>query len=354
MMFDVQNIRPLFRLETGKPGSSFAIEIARKIGLPEEIIRSAADKAGSDHVNIERQLREIARDRRYWEQKRDKIRLTEKRVDELAEKYRSELEAIQAERNRLIKEAKTEARQITSEANRQIEQTIRTIRESQADKEKTLLVRRQMDDFRERLEQQEADSSLIDRKIEQLRRREERRSERKNAKTAGKPAEQPKEVQKPRAVEPGAKVRIKGQDAVGEVIGLNGQRATVGFGQILTTIDLNRLEPISNAEYKKATRELRPAAAPTNFSTAERRLQFHEQIDVRGMRVAEAVETVQDFVDEAIMLGFSEIRILHGKGTGALKEEIRNYLRTVPLVRSAKDEHEEMGGAGITVVKLDI
>ena len=354
MMFDVQNIRPLFRLETGKPGSSFAIESARKIGLPEEIIRSAADKAGSDHVNIERQLREIARDRRYWEQKRDKIRLTEKRVDELAEKYRSELEAIQSERNRLIKEAKSEAKQITSEANRQIEQTIRTIRESQADKEKTLLVRRKMDDFRERLEQQEAASSLLARKIEQLRRREERRSERKNAKTAGKQAEQPKEVQKPRAVEPGAKVRIKGQDAVGEVIGLNGQRATVGFGQILTTIDLNRLEPISNAEYKKATRELRPAAPPTNFSTAERRRQFHEQIDVRGMRVAEAVETVQDFVDEAIMLGFSEIRILHGKGTGAQKEEIRSYLRTVPLVRSAKDEHEEMGGAGITVVKLDI
>jgi len=354
MTFDVQNIRPLFRLETGKPGSSFAIEIARKIGLPEEIIRNAADKAGSDHVNIERQLREIARDRRYWEQKRDKIRQTEKRVDELAEKYRSELEAIQAERNRLIKEAKSEAKQITSEANRQIEQTIRTIRESQADKEKTLLVRRKMDDFRERLEQQEADSSLIDRKIEQLRRREERRSERKNAKTAGKQAEQPKEAQKPRAVEPGTKVRIKGQDAVGEVIGLSGKRATVGFGQILTTIDLNRLEPISNAEYKKATRELRPAAPPTNFSTAERRLQFHEQIDVRGMRVAEAVETVQDFVDEAIMLGFSEIRILHGKGTGALKEEIRSYLRTVPLVRSAKDEHEEMGGAGITVVKLDI
>ena len=354
MTFDVQNIRPLFRLETGKPGSSFAIEIARKIGLPEEIIRNAADKAGSDHVNIERQLREIARDRRYWEQKRDKIRQTEKRVDELAEKYRSELETIQAERNRLIKEAKNEAKQITSEANRQIEQTIRTIRESQADKEKTLLVRRKMDDFRERLEQQEADSSLIDRKIEQLRRREERRSERKNAKTAGKPADRSKELQKPHAVEPGTKVRIKGQDAVGEVIGLSGKRATVGFGQILTTIDLNRLEPISNAEYKKATRELRPAAPPTNFSTAERRLQFHEQIDVRGMRVAEAVETVQDFVDEAIMLGFSEIRILHGKGTGALKEEIRSYLRTVPLVRSAKDEHEEMGGAGITVVKLDI
>lgn len=153
---------------------------------------------------------------------------------------------------------------------------------------------------------------------------------------------------------PGTKVRIKGQDAVGEVIGLSGKRVTVGFGQILTTIDLNDWSPYRTRNTKGDPRAATRGSAPTNFSTAERRLQFHEQIDVRGMRVAEAVETVQDFVDEAIMLGFSEIRILHGKGTGALKEEIRSYLRTVPLVRSAKDEHEEMGGAGITVVKLDI
>lgn len=354
MTFDVQNIRPLFRLETGKPGSSFAIEIARKIGLPEEIIRSASEKAGSDHVNIERQLREIARDRRYWEQKRDKIHQTEKRVDELAERYRTELEAIRAERNRLLKEARTEARQITDEANRQIENTIREIRESQADKQRTLIVRRKMDEFKQTLAEDSADNAAIDRKIEQLRAREQRRAERKKKKSESATAASPAVAEKPRVAEPGAKVRIKGQDAVGEVINLDGKRATVGFGQILTTIAIDRLEIISNAEYKKVTRNERPAAAPTNYDPGQRRLQFSQQIDVRGMRVTEALEATQDFIDEAVMFGFSELRILHGKGTGALKEEIRQYLRATGLVASAKDEHEERGGAGITVVRLNV
>ena len=355
MTFDVHNIRPLFRLETGKPGSSFAVEIARKIGLPEEIIRSAADKAGSDHINIERQLREIARDRRYWESKRDKIRQSEKRVDELAEKYRGELETVKAERNRLLKEARLEAQRITAEANRQIEHTIRTIRESQADKEKTLIVRRQMDEFKRSLEEPSGnESAAIDRKIAQLQAREKRRSERK-AERAAAPAEPPQEKIVPRTIEPGVKVRIKGQDAVGEVMSISGKKATIGFGQILTTIELSRLEAISNSEFKKVSRDVSPmtAKAATNYDPMAKRLQFSQQIDVRGMRAAEALEQVREFVDEAIMLGFNELRILHGKGTGALKEEIRNYLRTVDLVKSAKDEHEERGGAGITVVQLD-
>ena len=353
MTFDVQNIRPLFRLETGKPGSSFAVEIARKIGLPDEIIRSASEKAGSDHINIERQLREIARDRRYWEQKRDKIHQTEKRVDELAEKYKTELETIKAERNRLLKEAKAQAQQITAEANRQIENTIRVIRESQADKEQTRLVRRKIEQYKDSLEQAPADDGAIDRKIEQLRAREQRRAERKaNAATQEAP-EQKADLVKPKTIEPGGKVRIQGQDAVGEVLELTGKKAIVGFGQIRTTIDLKRLEAISNSEYKKVTRSLRPTTASSaSYDTAERRVHFSQQIDVRGMRASEALDATQEFIDDAIMLGFSEVRILHGKGTGALKEEIRKYLRTVDLVASAKDE--ESGGAGITVVRLEL
>ena len=322
MTFDVQNIRPLFRLETGKPGSSFAVEIARKIGLPDEIIRSASEKAGSDHINIERQLREIARDRRYWEQKRDKIHQTEKRVDELAEKYKTELETIKAERNRLLKEAKAQAQQITAEANRQIENTIRVIRESQADKEQTRLVRRKIEQYKDSLEQAPADDGAIDRKIEQLRAREQRRAERKaNAATQEAP-EQKADLVKPKTIEPGGKVRIQGQDAVGEVLELTGKKAIVGFGQIRTTIDLKRLEAISNSEYKKVTRSLRPTTASSaSYDTAERRVHFSQQIDVRGMRASEALDATQEFIDDAIMLGFSEVRILHGKGTGALKEE---------------------------------
>ena len=280
MTFDVQNIRPLFRLETGKPGSSFAVEIARKIGLPDEIIRSASEKAGSDHINIERQLREIARDRRYWEQKRDKIHQTEKRVDELAEKYKTELETIKAERNRLLKEAKAQAQQITAEANRQIENTIRVIRESQADKEQTRLVRRKIEQYKDSLEQAPADDGAIDRKIEQLRAREQRRAERKaNAATQEAP-EQKADLVKPKTIEPGVKVRIQGQDAVGEVLELTGKKAIVGFGQIRTTIDLKRLEAISNSEYKKVTkpaahdgvvRLIRHRRAPRALQPADRR-----------------------------------------------------------------------------------
>ena len=357
MTFDVQHIRPLFRLEMGRPGSSFAIEIARKIGLPEEIIRRAADKAGSDHINLERQLREIARDRRYWEQKRDRIRIAEKRVEELSEKYKTELEALKSERSHLIKEAKEEAQRITSEANKQIENTIRVIRESQADRDKTLIVRRKMEAFKQSLESEEpaVQDEAIDRKIEQIRQREQRRAEKRNKKTtAGQPTTEPV-PEKKRPLEPGSKVRIIGQEGAGEIVSLNGKRATVAIGQILTTIQVDRLEAISNAEYKKATRSEQPTIRPlSSYSTIEQRMQFSPRIDVRGMRVTEALEKVQEFVDQAIMLGYPDLQILHGKGTGALKEEIRNYLRTVDLVQSAKDEQEDLGGAGITVVKLDL
>ena len=357
MTFDVQHIRPLFRLEMGRPGSSFAIEIARKIGLPEEIIRRAADKAGSDHINLERQLREIARDRRYWEQKRDRIRIAEKRVEELSEKYKTELEALKSERSHLIKEVKEEAQRITSEANKQIENTIRVIRESQADRDKTLIVRRKMEAFKQSLESEEpaVHDEAIDRKIEQIRQREQRRAEKRNKKpAAGQTTEEPT-PEKKRPLEPGSKVRIIGQEGAGEIVSLNGKRATVAIGQILTTIQIDRLEAISNAEYKKATRSEQPAIRPlSSYSTIEQRMQFSPRIDLRGMRVTEALEKVQEFVDQAIMLGYPDLQILHGKGTGALKEEIRNYLRTVDLVKSAKDEQEDLGGAGITVVKLDL
>lgn len=355
MTFDVQNIRPLFRLDIGKPGSSFAIEIARKIGLPEEIIRSASEKVGSEHIDMERQLREIARDRRYWEQKRDKIHQTEKRVDELAERYKAELEQIKEQRNQLLKQARIEAQQITAEANKQIENTIRVIKESQADREQTLIVRRKMDAFKESLQSDGTDSAAIDRKIAQLQERERRRAQRRQEKAAEAAMEKPSKADLvvPKAVEVGGKVRIQGQDAVGEVLEVKGKKATVGFGQIRTVVELTRLEAISNADFKKATRNTKPAPK-TNFDTMQRRANFTQQIDVRGMRVSEALEQVQEFIDDTIMLGISEVRILHGKGTGALKEEIRKYLRAIPLVASAKDEHEQQGGAGITVVRLDV
>lgn len=352
MMFDVQNIRPLFRLEMGKLGSSFAVEIARKIGLPEQIIRTASEKAGSDHINIERQLREIARDRRYWEQKRDRIRIADRKVEELETSYAEQLSRIKAERQQIIREAKEEAQRLIADANRQIENTIRTIRESQAEKELTRLARKELDDVRERTARDEAAeaerSARVDREMERIERRRQRREERK---AAGGKSESAEVIEKqiPRVIEVGTKVRIKNQDGVGEVQEVKGKKATVAFGHILTTVALDRLEAVSNAEYKRQTR---PTTARTVVSVdvSQRKLNFKDNIDVRGMRAVDALEAVQSFIDDAIMVGIGGVSILHGKGTGALKEEIRRYLRTVPDVATAADEHADRGGAGITIV----
>ena len=355
MMFDVQNIRPLFKLEMGKPGSSFAVEIARKIGLPEEIIRRASEKAGSDHINIEKQLREIARDKHYWEQKRDRIRLTDRKVEELEQTYAEQLTKIRAERQEILKRAKEEAQQLIADANRQIENTIRTIREAQAEKELTRLARRELDDFRDTVEKEDAagrDASVA-REIERIERRRQRRAERRAQQGEKEPEKPAAEPEKPREVEVGSKVRMAGQAMVGVVQSVKGKRAQVAFGQILTTVDKSSLTVVSNNEYREATR---PTTARTVVSVdiSSRKLNFKDHIDVRGMRAAEALEAVQDLVDDALMVGVGSVTILHGKGTGALKEEIRRYLRTVPEVVSAVDEHADRGGAGITIVTFDL
>lgn len=352
MTFDVQHIRPLFRLETGKPGSSFAVEIARKIGLPEEIIRAAAEKAGSDHINLEKQLREIARDKHYWEQKRDRIRLTDRKVEELEQSYAEQLSKIRAERQEILRRAKQEAQQLIADANRQIENTIRTIREAQAEKEMTRLARKELEDFRaeaERADAAERDAEVA-REIERIERRRQRRAERRAQQ--GKPvaAEAPQPPRK-REAEVGSKVRMAGQEMVGEVRSLKGRKAQVAFGQILTTVDKELLTVVSNNEYREATR---PTTVRTVISAdiSARKLSFRDHIDVRGMRAVEALDAVQQFIDDALMVGVGTVTILHGKGTGALKEEIRRYLRTVPEVESAVDEHADRGGAGITIVTL--
>lgn len=354
MTFDVQHIRPLFRLETGKPGSSFAVEIARKIGLPEEIIRTASEKAGADHINIEKQLREIARDKHYWEQKRDRIRLTDRKVEELEQSYAEQLAKIRSERQELLKKAKLEAQQLIADANRQIENTIKTIREAQAEKELTRLARRELDDFREAVERADAaekDASVA-REIERIERRRQRRAERKTRQAAPEAEAAPSEAPVRRDVEAGSKVRMAGQEMVGVVQSVKGKRAQVAFGQILTTVDKALLTVVSNNEYREATR---PSTARTVVSAdiSSRKLSFRDHIDVRGMRASEALDEVQQFIDDALMVGVGSVTILHGKGTGALKEEIRRYLRTVPEVVSAADEHADRGGAGITIVTFD-
>ncbi len=355
MTFDVQNIRPLFKLEMGMPGSSFAVEIARKIGLPEEIIRRAAEKAGTERIETERLLREIARDRRYWETKRDRIRIADRKVEELERRYAEQLENIRVQRAELIKEARDEAARITAEANRQIENAIKGIRESQADRETTQSIRRGIDRFREELDSEKllADPEKIAREMERIERRRRNREKRRGERAAEGHASDLRGEKLPETPVVGSKVRMEGQLVAGEIMEIKGSKATVAFGQIITKVDLSKLTVVSNSEYRRQHKTTAPTITVSS-DVSRRKLNFTRNIDVRGMRAAEALERVEDFIDDAIMVGAGEVRILHGKGTGALKEEIRRYLRAVDLVLSAEDEHVEQGGAGITVVRLDV
>ncbi len=350
MMFDVQNIRPLFRLECGKPGSSFAIEIARKIGLSEDIIASAKEKAGSEHIDLEKQLREVARDKHYWAQKRERIRQTDRKVEEMEQVLSEKLSGIREERNRIIHEAKAQAKELVAEANRQIENTIKGIREAQAEKEQTKLLRREFEEFRDEIEADNSeDNERIEREMERLRRRQQRREERKNNPTTKNEQKESLPVKKTLPLEIGAKVRLMGQNGVGVVKEVRGKRAQVAFGAILTTVEAARLEVISSAEFKRSTRPETPRTI-ISADISQRRLNFRSQIDIRGERVVEALEKVQTLVDDALMVGVGSVTILHGKGTGALKEEVRRYLRSLPQVASAVDDHPDRGGSGITIV----
>ncbi len=357
MTFDVQKITPLFRLEMGRPGSSFAFEIARKIGLPEEIIALATEKIGTQQVNVEKQIREAARDKRYWEGKRERIRMAEKHIDRTAAQYETQLAEIAAERQRIIREAKEKAAQLVAEANRQVENTIREIRESQAEKERTRTARAGLDAFRDTLAPDAADENdPIVRKMRKLQEQQAARAERAVRRgeqaAQGTPAKTA-DPKKPKEIEPGFKVRIKGQNTIGEVLNISGNKVAVAFNSVTTSVEKSRLEIVPHAEIRRMQRTYVPPA-PQSYDTSSKRVQFRGQLDIRGERVADALAEVEEYIDEAIMLGIGKVSILHGKGTGALKEEVRKYLRTVPLVASVEDEHEEFGGAGITVVKLDI
>ena len=351
MSFDVKNIQPLFSLEMGKPGSSFAIEVARKIGLPENIVRKAMDKAGEDHINLEKQLREIARDKRYWAEKRDRIRQTDRKVEQLEQTYSDRLQDIKEERRRILESARKEAEELITNANRTIENTIRTIRESQAEKELTRLARKELVSFAEGVDNSDKSADeRIEREMERLARRRERREKRaeereQNGGVVAKPQPEPK----PQVIEVGSKVKLEGQATPGVVQQIKGKKAQVAFGQMIVMVELSRLSIVSSSEYRAATR---PTTARTVVSVdiRERKLNFRDTIDVRGMRAVEALEAVEDLVDDALMVGVSTVTILHGKGTGALKEEIRRYLRTVKDVATVADDHADRGGAGITVV----
>lgn len=330
MLYDRHQMKPLFQLSIGNPGSSFAVEIARKIGLPEDVIAQASEIVGSDYINMDKYLQDITRDKRYWERKRDEIRRERKRLEGIVSKYESDMDEINKQKKDIISEAKKQAEQLLAESNAKIEGTIRTIRETQADKEKTRLARQTLQEFRD----------------------EVAKPDKKQAPKAKKRKQREAKPQAEQKYTPqvGDSVKLKGQTAIGEVLEIQNQKATVGFGVIKTTVPLENLE---RATRKDVRSEVKVQNAMTRDLMHEKKLNFKQDIDVRGMRGDEALQAVVYFVDDAIQLGLSRVRVLHGTGTGALRQIIRDYLRTVNGVTSYKDEHVQFGGAGITVIDLE-
>jgi DNA mismatch repair protein MutS2 len=350
MLYDSNRMEPLFQLEIGKPGSSFAFEIARKIGLPEEILKEATEKIGAEHIDFDKHLRDIVRDKRYWESKRQKIRQSEKHLEELVETYETNLSETKKLRKEIVDQAKKEAEEILAGSNRLIERTIREIKEAAAEKERTQEARQKIEEFKEELTKKASEAEeIIQRKMEKLLRKEERRKDQSKKIKIIKAVPVTKNLSP--EIKTGCWVRITGQETTGQVIEIKGNKITVALGQLRSVVNRNKLEIVSHNDIKRSLVENRSASG-IYAEINERKLKFKPNIDVRGMRAEEALEKVREFVDEAIIVDAKELRILHGKGNGILRELIQNYLKTEPGVRNCRDEHVQFGGSGITIVEL--
>ena len=370
MLYDRHQMQALFQLSIGQPGSSFAIEIARKTGIPEEVISDASEIVGSEYIQSDKYLQDIVRDKRYWEGKRQTIHQHEKSLEGHIQRYETNLEEIERERKAILNRAKQQAEELLAEANRRIENAIRDIKEAQAEKEQTRLIREELQEFREQVQNDDTRGLMSEedfaKRLQKMEERKARKEKRKAEKGEQQRATSEKLAARAKAnlndanrpLEKGDSVRIKGTNSVGEIESIQGKQATVVFGGLRSKVKLEQLEraakpkETSNPADKHAHLAIQTSHV-TRATMEDRRQNFHQDLDVRGMRGDEATDTVMHFIDDAILIGLSRVRILHGTGTGVLRQLIRQYLHTVPNVKSAKDEHVQFGGAGITVVDLD-
>lgn len=353
MLFDMHRMQPLFRMEAGQPGSSFAFEIARNIGLSEDVIKEASGRVGEDHIQFDRHLKEIIRDKRYWEAKRDNIRKAEKKLQQILENYTRELEITGKTRKEIIDKAREEAEELLSQTNKKIEKTIREIKEAQAEKERTKKAREELEALNKQIrsdrisqkDQLQQKIASVKQETEKVKERRRRFGQLEPSRTTAKKITDP-------AIRPGDFVFLKGQYMPGEVMERKGNRVVVNFGQVSTKVDVSKLEKTTPEVFKEMNKSIQVKNDFADWDITERKLYFKPEIDVRGKRAEEALREVIELIDEAIMVETDVVRILHGKGDGILRQVIREYLKTVEVVESFHDEHVQMGGAGVTVVKL--
>ena len=357
MLYDRGEMRPLFQLQIGNPGSSFAVEIARKIGLPEDVISEASQIVGSDYIQSDKYLQDIVRDKRYWESKRKNVHQKEKELDEMLGKVQQSTDELKSSRKQIIKDAREEAERLLREANAKIENTIRTIVEAKAEKERTRQARQELTDFSKQLEElaRQKQQMQTDREMAKILARQERKKNGKkeknsNTKTEGNaPQQQP--LRRHVEIVQGMYVRLDGQQTAGEVLAVNRTTATVRFGMIKSNVSIERLQPCDAP--KEEVRKTSFLTTETQDQLHHKRLNFKSEIDIRGMRGEEAVQAVNYFIDDAVICNVHQLRVLHGTGNGILRTLVRQYLSTLPFVKNFHDEHVQFGGAGITVIELE-
>jgi DNA mismatch repair protein MutS2 len=360
MLYDRNLMQPLFKLSIGNPGSSFAVEIARKIGLPEDVIAEASEKVGQDYVNMDKYLQDIVRDKRYWESKRQQVHQQEKRLEELTERYKEDLKNIESQRKELMLIAKSDAERLLVESNARIENTIKEIKEAQADKEKTKEIRKSLEDFKQSLQNDNSPviAGLTRNPLNAVKRPSVKHKTPLNDRqgVAGQARNDSNNNTKKdtkESINIGDAVRIKGQRTSGEVLEIKRKNVVVALGSLKTSTKLDQLEKVSNNQIKKEAHKTQIHTANHSDAMSEKKMQFKLEIDVRGMRGDEALQAVTYYIDDAIQCNAGRVRILHGTGTGALRQIIRDYLKTVYGIKRFQDEHVQFGGAGITVVEFE-
>jgi DNA mismatch repair protein MutS2 len=326
MRFDGEHLEPLYQLEIGKPGSSFAFEIASKIGLPKAVIERAQQKLGTQQVNFEKLLKELDIERRVFAEKNLELGIKERKLAQQLAEYTALKTSLENNEKRIVNEAKQKAKTLLAETNQRIESTIREIKEKKAEKEATKVARTDLEQFVKKNLQPEAVTEVPDTDVEY----------------------EPEEG----AIAVGSYVRINGQNAIGEVIAVKGKDAEIRIGDLKSNIKLNRLEKVSRKTYKEVTGEKKTRRSTGGLDLNERMMQFSFNLDIRGKRGEEAMVELDQFMNNAVMLGYDEIRVLHGKGDGILRNLVRSHLRTYPHVGTMQDEHADRGGAGVTVVKM--
>lgn len=331
MLYDRQQMQPLFQLRIGNPGSSFAVEIARKIGIPEDVIAEASELVGQNYISADKYLQDISRDKRYWENKRQEIHHKEKKLESTIQRYEDEFDRIHAQKHEIIAKAKAEAQQLLDSSNATIERTIRDIKEAQAERERTKQVRAKLSQFKEKLQTDPSKESLP------TTRKSSRLSSPSMEKVIGE-------------LEIGSYVKMNGQSSTGRILKINGREALVAFGAVQINVKLNKLEPTQAP--KSESRTVNIVRSTTQDQIRETTLNFTGEIDVRGLRGDECMQIIGLFIDDALVANASRVRILHGTGNGILRQLIRQYLNTIPEVTSYRDENPQFGGAGITVVDL--